>query len=119
MRKAATSETWKKPTLVHPISVSIWLTSDPIVVWFVIDAGCRVTEAPKVDESGSQPVIETEKHVEELPSNDADAAMNVCFEAQAKKTQKTQKTHRLSSAKILLCHGYPEIPTDQRTVGFL
>ncbi|KAF3074567.1 Survival motor neuron-like protein 1 [Trichoderma lentiforme] len=40
----------------------------------------KVTEALKVDESGSQPVAETvtetEKHVEELPSNDADAAMN-------------------------------------------
>lgn len=84
MRKAATSETWEKPTLAHPISVYMRLISGSMVVWFVVDAGYRVTEAPKGDESGSQPVAETvtetEKHVEELPSNDADAAMNVCFE---------------------------------------
>ncbi|KAH0527386.1 hypothetical protein TsFJ059_002390 [Trichoderma semiorbis] len=56
----------------------------------------KVTEALKVDESGSQPVAETEteteKHVEELPSNDADAAMNDSSEQHG-----SQPGHGLSS----------------------
>ncbi|OPB46163.1 hypothetical protein A0O28_0062840 [Trichoderma guizhouense] len=56
----------------------------------------KVTEPLKVDESGSQPVTETktetEKHVEELPSNDADAAMNDSSEQHS-----SQPGHGLSS----------------------
>ncbi|PKK47124.1 hypothetical protein CI102_6189 [Trichoderma harzianum] len=56
----------------------------------------KVTEALKVDESGSQPVAETvtetEQHVEELPSNDADAAMNNSSEQHS-----SQPGHGLSS----------------------
>lgn len=88
-----------------------------MVVWFDVDAGYRVTEALKVDESGSQPVAETvtetDKHVEELPSNDADAAMNVCFDAQAKKPTVYHLQRSCS------CHGYLEISAYQRTAGFL
>ncbi|PNP48830.1 hypothetical protein THARTR1_10275 [Trichoderma harzianum] len=53
----------------------------------------KVTEALKVDESGSQSVAETEKHVEELPSNDADAAANDSSEQH----NSSQPGHGLSS----------------------
>ncbi|KAL7929904.1 hypothetical protein V8C35DRAFT_169651 [Trichoderma chlorosporum] len=36
----------------------------------------KANDALKVDESGSQPAAETKEHVEELPSDDTDAAMN-------------------------------------------
>ncbi|KAL6695492.1 hypothetical protein J3F84DRAFT_337832 [Trichoderma pleuroticola] len=53
----------------------------------------KVTEALKEDKSGSQPVAETEKHVEELPSNDADAATNDSSEQHTS----SQQGHGLSS----------------------
>ncbi|KAL7942056.1 hypothetical protein V8C42DRAFT_333468 [Trichoderma barbatum] len=52
----------------------------------------KATEPLKEDDSGSQLVAETEKHVDELPSNDADAAKNESTEQHS-----SQPGHSLNS----------------------